>query len=279
METKWSNLFVKLYGRIRRQQQKRRLENLLVDLIKQKKRISDQISTVERLLKESEQNLEDQPAMVSSYSKIYMELIDNMFSYTSTDISSFICDIAFTSVEIEADISPSEIYHLVSYKMSASVIESLELHNKKNHFDLEKCNPRYYTYFAEEDDIYKSIFYLLLLREYFDLYNTALDKDKTDLELLVSHKTDSQNAHIEEYRSQLQSQLFRSILSKYIYSWRSQNNITQSELAQISGVDRTMIAKIEKLQQTASVDTTIKLLNATNASLLILPGGKGLQEQ
>lgn len=274
METKWSDLFEKIYSRIRRQQQKRRLEILLDDLIEQRERITALISTVEGLIEDNEYDKEDQPAIANSFSKIYMDLIDKMISCTSMDISSFIYDIAFTSAESGTDISPSDVYTLITYKISSSVKESFHLYKKKNLFDLDKCNHKYYVFFCKEENINKNIFYLELLQEYIALYDAAFDKDKIDLDLLISHKTEDQDSFMKEYRSQLQSQLFRSILSKYIYTWRNQNNITQNELAKRSGVDRTMIAKIERLQQTASLDTTIKLLNATNASLMILPEGQ-----
>ena len=271
METKWSDLFEKIYSRIRRQQQKRRLEILLDDLIEQRERITALISTVEGLLEDNEYDKEDQPAIANSFSKIYMDLLDKMISCTSMDISSFIYDIAFTSAESGTDISPSDVYTLITYKISSSVKESFHLYKKKNLFDLDKCNHKYYVFFCKEENINKNIFYLELLQEYIALYDAAFDKDKIDLDLLISHKTEDQDSFMKEYRSQLQSQLFRSILSKYIYTWRNQNNITQNELAKRSGVDRTMIAKIEKVQQPTTLDTAIKLLSSLDLGITIYP--------
>lgn len=274
METKWSDLFEKIYSRIRRQQQKRRLETLLGDLIKRRERITALISIVEGLLEDNEYHKEEQSAIANSFAKIYMNLIDKMFSYTCMGISSFIYDIILTSAESETDICLSDIHTLITYKISSGVKESFDHYIKNNLSDLVKFNHRYHNFFYTKENISKNIFYLKLLQEYIALYDTAFDKDKIDLSLLISYKTEDQDSFVETHRSQLHSQLFRSILSKYIYTWRSQNNITQNELAKRSGVDRTMIAKIERLQQAASLDTTIKLLNATNASLMILPKGQ-----
>lgn len=64
---------------------------------------------------------------------------------------------------------------------------------------------------------------------------------------------------------------FRGRLSKSIFYQRKRLNLTQAQLAKRSGVDRTMIAKIEKVCQKPTLETAIKLLSALNLELAIYP--------
>lgn len=64
---------------------------------------------------------------------------------------------------------------------------------------------------------------------------------------------------------------FTGRLSKNIFYQRKRLNLTQVQLAGRSGVDRTMIAKIEKVQQKPTLETAIKLLSALNLELAICP--------
>lgn len=68
---------------------------------------------------------------------------------------------------------------------------------------------------------------------------------------------------------------FTGRLSKNIFYQRKRLNLTQVQLAGRSGVDRTMIAKIEKVQQKPTLETAIKLLSALNLELAICPALEG----
>lgn len=69
---------------------------------------------------------------------------------------------------------------------------------------------------------------------------------------------------------------FQGQLSKSIFYQRKKLKLTQAELSKISGVDRSMIAKIEKANQPTTLETAIKLLSALNMGITICPfGGSG----
>lgn len=62
---------------------------------------------------------------------------------------------------------------------------------------------------------------------------------------------------------------FQGQFSKAIYCKRKKLKLTQVQLSKMSGVDRTMIAKIERLQQRTTLETTVKLLSALNMGITI----------
>lgn len=64
---------------------------------------------------------------------------------------------------------------------------------------------------------------------------------------------------------------FQGQFSKNIYCQRKKLKLTQKQLQERSGVDRTMIAKIEKVQQPTTLETAIKLLSALNLGIAIYP--------
>lgn len=280
MGARWSGIFGKLYGHIKMKQQKRRLKNLLKNLKEQRDILHNLIIIVENLLEDSENPQEEQPDIANDFSKTYMHLIDTMFSYISIGVSSLTNEITLTSVEFDESIPTSEILSLITYKTWFSVKEDINSHKHEGQ-SLEHANCINNISFisvdpiqCKKENIYTNIYYYVLIQEYFSLYHAALDNNLVDLHSLNPYRKrmKTQDYEVEvEYVSKLKSQLFCSSLSKYIFTWRFHNHITQVELAKRSGVDRTMISKIEKLQQTASLETTIKLLSTTNASLIILP--------
>lgn len=266
---KWVSIFEKFYRRILRQQRKRRLERLLDELKDRRKRIDELIRSVQLL-----KALVDDAEISVEYCKFeetYLEIIDKLFCHISRDISYFIYDIASMSKETNDEICPDEVATLINYKISTGIKEYFDCQLSKKQYDLKRCNYKFYMYFCDEKSIYTKIYQQAILQKYNELYSIVLDKQQIDLELL----SNSENTNLSQgaLQSEMYSDLFRSILSKYIFLWREKNHVTQNELSKRSGVDRTMIAKIEKLQQTASVDTTIKLLNTVGANLLIVPQG------
>lgn len=265
MDMKWSELLDKVCvcGDIGDGQTKS-LEMLQKELIEQRNRITETISEIEAILESDKKHKEE--IIVINFAENYKDLINKTFNWIGEEIFSFAYNICFSRERNEADISSNDIYTLVSYRISRSIKETFDLYIKENQPDLEKRDLKCCMLIPEDENI----FYLNLLNEYNKLYEMVFDQNKIDLSLLIS-ETENQDSFTSEYRSRLQSQLFRSILSRYIFTWRSRNNVTQNELSKKSGVDRTMIAKIEKLQQTASLDTTIKLLSTINAKLIIVP--------
>lgn len=269
MKRKWASIIEELYERVLRQQRKRRLEMLLTELVERRRRIDKLICTVQHL----ETLVDEIDSSVERYNfeEIYLEVIDKMFDHISTDISYFIFDIAYMSKETDDQICPDEISTLINYKITTGLKEHFNCPLSKKRYNLKRCNYKFYLYFCGEKNIYNKVYQQAILQKYNSLYNIVLDKQQINLDALSD--SESTNVSQEELQQKMYSDLFRSIVSKYIFTWREKNHITQAELAKRSGVDRSMIAKIEKLQQTASVDTTIKLLSTIGANLLIIPQG------
>mgnify|MGYP000092806353 FL=1 len=64
---------------------------------------------------------------------------------------------------------------------------------------------------------------------------------------------------------------FQGQLSKNIYCQRKKLKLTQMQLSERSGIDRTMIAKIEKVKQPTTLETAVKLLTSLNLGIAIYP--------
>ena len=64
---------------------------------------------------------------------------------------------------------------------------------------------------------------------------------------------------------------FQGQVSKSVFYQRKKMKLTQNDLSKISGVDRSMIAKIERLNQPTTLETAIKLLSALNVEIAICP--------
>ena len=52
---------------------------------------------------------------------------------------------------------------------------------------------------------------------------------------------------------------------------RSENNITQQKLADMSGVDRVIVSRIEKCKSGHRISTILKLLSSIGKTLTIVP--------
>ena len=64
---------------------------------------------------------------------------------------------------------------------------------------------------------------------------------------------------------------FQGKLSEVISNQRKKMKLTQKQLQEKSGVDRSMIAKIEKVQQPATLETAIRLLTSLNVGIALYP--------
>lgn len=62
---------------------------------------------------------------------------------------------------------------------------------------------------------------------------------------------------------------FQSQFSRYVFYKRKNLNLTQEMLSKMSGVDRSMISKIETAEQKTTMDTAIRLLTSLDSKLEI----------
>lgn len=116
-----------------------------------------------------------------------------------------------------------------------------------------------------ESDIlrWKTFFYFILSldkQQEYNRLNTSYQKNN-------SEKDDENQTYINAGR--YYSADFQGQLSKNVYCKRKKMKLTQKQLSERSGIDRTMIAKIEKVQQPTTLETAIKLLTSLNMGIAI----------
>ena len=98
------------------------------------------------------------------------------------------------------------------------------------------------------------------------------DYQKAILESYLERCKDSNQTYdcnAATHRQQLQD--FQGDLAIIVKEKRKQRKWTQQHLASVSGVERTMIAKVENLQASTSLETAIKLLTSLDMGLVIYP--------
>ena len=265
-------MFAKLYKAISHHKRKQKIRSLLSELTERRNKLDELISTVQYLEYLEALFDDDAPESHEHYNKsekLYINIVDKMFECTSRDISFFIIDLAQTSQEANVKIPPEDVYILINYNISTGIKNFLTSQHQ------QKCakyqiDSNALSYFTDSKRFSYRIYVNALCERYNKLYRIALDKRKTNLALLLDSNATDHKENSESNPADITSELFRSQLSKYVFTWRTKNNMTQNELAQKSGVDRTMIAKIEKLQQNASIETTAKLLSTMDAQLMIV---------
>lgn len=128
----------------------------------------------------------------------------------------------------------------------------------------EKVNERNEDKNISASRDWKTYYYLII----------CMDKQKEHNKRLITHFEklhDKENSNrglfskiCDYYVADLQGQL-----SKNIYCQRKRAKLTQQELSEKSGIDRTMIAKIEKVQQPTTFETATKLLTSLNMGIMI----------
>lgn len=99
------------------------------------------------------------------------------------------------------------------------------------------------------------------------------DFNQTLLSNYISRRENIDNIKFFVSKSSLCAANFQGQLSKSVFYQRKKLKLTQVELSKISGVDRSMIAKIEKANQPTTLETAIKLLSALNMGIAICPFG------
>lgn len=106
----------------------------------------------------------------------------------------------------------------------------------------------------------------------------SLEKQRDyDKEFITYYLEKNPNEQEEEFLMKLSDYYvadFQGQFSKNIYYQRKRLNLTQMQLQERSGVNRTMIAKIEKVQQPTTLETAIKLLSSLKLGLTIYPLGE-----
>ena len=264
IKEKWAYIFHVFYEKSTLLHAKRSLETLLADLVERRKRIDKLICDVEFL-----KGLVDKTkCSYEQYEELYKEIVDEVLGDASADICFLIACMALHN-KTDDELCPDELDILINYRISAGIKDFLDSHQTQEPYNLRELNYKFYSYFCSDNKIYSRLYQRTIIQNNNTLYDKAFDKQQIDLGALADEE--KANLSLNTRKSEIYSDLFRSILSRYIFLWREKNHVTQNELSKKSGVDRTMIAKVEKLQQTASLDTTIKLLNAVGANLVIVP--------
>ena len=147
-----------------------------------------------------------------------------------------------------------QAYNLLEKYFSS--IEQRDLEKKKND---EKHEVKYEL----DSSRWKTYFYFILSldkqQEYNQLYTTYIRNN--------SQTEDDNQVYIQS--SKYYASDFQGQLSKNIYCKRKRMKLTQKQLSERSGIDRTMIAKIEKVQQPTTLETAIKLLSSLNMGIAI----------
>lgn len=105
-------------------------------------------------------------------------------------------------------------------------------------------------------------------RSYFFSIVTAYIQLNLDV---LSRGTTSESQNEKSQDTEMQIANFRGQISNAVYYKRRRKNWTQAQLSKQSGVGRSMIAKVEQLQQTTSLETAIRLLVPLDMTLAIVP--------
>lgn len=112
---------------------------------------------------------------------------------------------------------------------------------------------------------WKTYYYLVIGLEKQNDFNQTL------LSNYISRRKNIDSKAFFKSKNRLFVEDFQGQLSKTVYCQRKKMKLTQVELSKISGVDRSMIAKIEKAKQPTTLETAIKLLSALNMGVAICP--------
>jgi len=112
---------------------------------------------------------------------------------------------------------------------------------------------------------WKTYYYLCICLEKQRSYN------QTFISYCMSKNMQKDKEQIFVKQSNFYAADFQGQLSKNIYYQRKRLKLTQQQLSERSGVDRTMIAKIERVQQPTTLETAIKLLSSLNMGIAMYP--------
>lgn len=223
---------------------KERIKQLRSQLEKQLQEIEELINRLDYLSKISDSaSLTDD----SENNSHYIQVLDQFINYTAQNVLLIIYDMTETCLDNNLDYTDS-FYYYFQYCSTKALRTAFDTHKGNKYLSHRKnlCHVVYKN-FCDMNSQYDRIYYTYVINHNRHLYRKGGE---------IS--TDS-------------TAMFKAMLSKYLFIWRTKNNMTQEELANKSNIDRTMLTKIEKLQQTASLKTTLKLLDAVGAKLMIVP--------
>lgn len=148
-----------------------------------------------------------------------------------------------------------EKYHSKSEKCNfPSVIQMEQVHKKEDKTEEKLVSSNWKTYYYLVICLEKQQEYNHTFTSYFMTKNEA----QMDKQLFIKLS----NFYAADFQGQL---------SKNIYCQRKKMKLTQMQLSERSGIDRTMIAKIEKVKQPTTLETAIKLLSSLNMGIAIYP--------
>lgn len=248
-EGEWfGKAFKSIYIKFSRTRKRKKFESLLKQLIVQRNELDVLIQSIQDYLSfELEKNNHAEKNLC------YHECLDRLYYSIADQVSFLIMDLADTA-KSDANVRPSDVNHYLSFVVSEFVADSMA----KKLVDIPEVKSdhwnTYITYFCDPKLISERLF-----------INNYIERT------LALYKVDYQDDCLNVSAADRAALTFRVLLSKHIFTWRKNNNVSQSVLADECEIDRTTIAKIETLKQSASLETMFRLLSVTDAGLMILP--------
>lgn len=239
------------------------LYNSWLNKKEEKKKIKTQICEYKAYLKEFQDLIEKQ-----------MAIIDSLF--INDDIQDM--PVIFLNLQKEFINYTMQIYKLNLTNMSEILNQKQQ--NIYHFIHIYDFFEKYFTYTADmtPDDKsdsnnnilplssnWKTYYYLLICLEKQREYNQIF------ISYYMSKNIEKNKEQIFIKKSNFYAADFQGQLSKNIYYRRKQLKLTQQQLSERSGVDRTMIAKIEKVKQPTTLETAIKLLSSLDMGVVIYP--------
>lgn len=213
--------------------------------------ITKQMTVIESMLNEP---------FTSDMSDIFVKLQKELDEYS---MKKYIIEFSFMSSFLskkECDIFKNvQIYSFLD-----------KYHNNLKECDIIPVDKTEQTEVTTKSIEWKNYYYLVICME------KQRDFNQTLLSNYISRRENIDDIKFFVSKSSLCAADFQGQLSKSVFYQRKKLKLTQVELSKISGVDRSMIAKIEKANQPTTLETAIKLLSALNMGIAICPfGGRG----
>lgn len=161
--------------------------------------------------------------------------------------------------EIYKDI---ELYRIINEFNEDSKIDNA------NYIDLEINEDKDNT----ESMRWKMYYYLALCMEKQNAFRRSTFSD------YIRRQDDMDDIQYSIKKNSFYAADFQGQLSNCVYQRRKKLKLTQAELSRRSGVDRSMIAKIERANQPTTLDTAVKLLSALDINVAICPDNYQIKE-
>ncbi len=232
---KFSNMFNEYYNKRKRQKQKELILKYKKSLLDFQELIEEQLSVIEGLSEDEEpvKKILDLKEQIIDYSlKNYIYITDDVSDVLNNEeVNIYTTTALYKIIDKYFSINELQLDKTASNSMSI---------NWKKYFFFIICLDK------SSDFNYK------ILVDYNKRNNLSND-------ILLKKRSDY---YIDEFQGQL---------SKYIHFQRKKMNLTQKQLSELSGIDRTMITKIESVNQPTTLETAIKLLSPLNMGLVISP--------